>query len=130
MLGKKLGSMKKLARKVRSFRNGEPETSHSECLLRYHDDDGGSSPSATTSPRTGTFAVYVGEDRQRFMVPTSYLNHPLFKMMLEKAYNEFGFNQRNGLVVPCSVAAFREVMSVVGCCNGRFDFGELVEEFI
>ncbi|XP_073317323.1 auxin-responsive protein SAUR22-like [Primulina huaijiensis] len=123
--------MKRLAKKVRSFRNaGEPESSHSECLLRYNV-DGGSSPTATTSPSTtGTFAVYVGEDRQRFMVPTSYLNHPLFKMMLEKAYNEFGFDQRNGLVVPCSVATFREVMSVVGCCNGRFDLGELVEEFI
>ncbi|XP_073151931.1 protein SMALL AUXIN UP-REGULATED RNA 12 [Henckelia pumila] len=112
--------MKKLANKVRSFRNaGEP--SHSECLLRY--DDGGSSS-------TGTFPVYVGEDRQRFMVPTSYLNHPLFKMMLEKAYNEFGFDQRNGLVVPCSVAAFREAMTVAGCCNGRFHLGELVDEFI
>ncbi|XP_073062012.1 auxin-responsive protein SAUR23-like [Primulina eburnea] len=130
MLGKKLGSMKKLAKKVRSFRNGEPvETSHSVCLLRYT--DGGSSPTAAaTRPTTGTFAAYVGEDRQRFMVPTSYLKHPLFKMMLEKAYNEFGFDQRNGLVVPCSVAAFQEVMSVVRCCNGRFDFGELVEEFV
>ncbi|KAL7204144.1 hypothetical protein ACSBR2_017248 [Camellia fascicularis] len=34
-------------------------------------------------------------------------------MLLEKAYDEFGFEQRDGLVVPCSVAAFQEVVSAV-----------------
>ncbi|KAI3472094.1 hypothetical protein Pfo_029382 [Paulownia fortunei] len=127
MLGKKLDSMKKLAKKVRAIGNANTEPSYYECLLR--DNEGGSSPTTTTTP-TGTFPVYVGEHRQRFVVPTSYLSHPLFKIVLEKAYNEFGFDQRNGLVVPCSVAAFQEVISAVECCNGKFDFGDLVEEFI
>ncbi|KAK4392058.1 Auxin-responsive protein SAUR50 [Sesamum angolense] len=126
MLGKKLGSMKKLAKKVKVIGNANRDPSPHECLLR--DNDGGAS-SPTTTP-TGTFVVYVGDDRQRFVVPTGYLSHPLFKILLEKAYNEFGFNQRNGLVVPCSVAAFQEVVSAVECCNGKFDFGDLVEEFI
>ncbi|KAG8376741.1 hypothetical protein BUALT_Bualt09G0095300 [Buddleja alternifolia] len=124
MLGKKLGSMKKLAKKVKSISNvnSEPSSDHYEGLL-VRDSEEGSTP-------TGMFAVYVGEDRQRFVVPTSYLSHPLFKIMLEKAYNEFGFDQRNGLVLPCSVVAFQEVVHAVECCNGRFDFGELVEEFL
>ncbi|XP_028108995.1 auxin-responsive protein SAUR21-like [Camellia sinensis] len=69
----------------------------------------------TASPGTptGHFAVYVGEERQRFVVPTGFLSHPLFKMLLDKAYDEFGFQQRDGLVVPCSVAAFQEVVSAV-----------------
>ncbi|KAL7174415.1 hypothetical protein ACSBR2_033636 [Camellia fascicularis] len=69
----------------------------------------------TASPRTptGHFAVYVGEERRRFVVPTGFLSHPLFKMLLEKAYDEFGFEQRDGLVVPCSMAAFQEVVSAV-----------------
>ncbi|GMP49689.1 hypothetical protein CsSME_00016596 [Camellia sinensis var. sinensis] len=72
-------------------------------------------PPQTASPGTptGHFAVYVGEERWRFMVPTRFLFHPLFKMLLEKAYDKFGFKQRDGLVVPCSVAAFQEVMSAI-----------------
>ncbi|KAI5664710.1 hypothetical protein M9H77_24033 [Catharanthus roseus] len=108
MLGKKIGSMKKLAKRAKSIRtNGGCGQEHSqyECLLRDNEENG-TSPSTTPN---GTFAVYVGEERQRFVVPTVYLSHPLFKMLLEKAYNEFGFNQKSGLVVPCSVATFQEV---------------------
>ncbi|KAI8550044.1 hypothetical protein RHMOL_Rhmol06G0073700 [Rhododendron molle] len=47
-----------------------------------------------------------------------------------KAYNEFGFEQMNGLLVPCSVDAFPEVVSAVEFSHGRFDFGKFVEEFI
>ncbi|KAL8039755.1 hypothetical protein ABFX02_10G057100 [Erythranthe guttata] len=121
MLGKKLGSMKKLAKKV-NMQPRQPRP-HYECLLG----DGGTA--MTTTP-TGTFPVYVGERRERFVVPTSYLSHPLFKILLEKAYDEFGFDQRNGLVVPCSVVAFQEVICAVECCNRKFDFGKLVEEFL
>ncbi|CAI9760844.1 unnamed protein product [Fraxinus pennsylvanica] len=128
MLGKKLGSVKKLAKKVKVIGNANRQLSEKyERLLR--DNKVGASPTATTAP-TGTFAVYVGEDRQKFVVPTAYLSHPLFKILLEKAYNEFGFRQSNGLVVPCSVNVFQEVTSAVECCNGKFDFGDRVEEFI
>ncbi|KAL7256466.1 hypothetical protein ACSBR1_010399 [Camellia fascicularis] len=50
-------------------------------------------PSQTASPGTptGHFAVYVGEERRRFVVPTGFPSHPLFKMLLKKAYDEFGF---------------------------------------
>ncbi|KAF4402905.1 hypothetical protein G4B88_010357 [Cannabis sativa] len=40
-------------------------------------------------------------------------------MLLEKAYEEFGFQQRNGLVVPCSVSSFREVVNAVQCSNDQ-----------
>ncbi|KAL7133591.1 hypothetical protein ABFS83_12G151300 [Erythranthe nasuta] len=133
LLGKKLGSMKKLAKKVKIIGNADIEQpSYNECLLiRDYEDEGGptTAGAAATTP-TGTFVVYVGEDRQRFVLPTGYLSHPLIKILLEKASNEFGFDQRNGLVFPCSVGAFQEVISAVECCHGRFDFGALVEEFI
>ncbi|CAM8995602.1 unnamed protein product [Rhodiola kirilowii] len=83
-----------------------------------------------SSTPTGYFAVYVGEERRRFVVRTSFLSHPLFKMLLEKASDEFGFQQSNGLVVPCSVSAFQEVINSVECCNGKFEFGNLVDEFL
>ncbi|KAL8505109.1 hypothetical protein ACS0TY_016350 [Phlomoides rotata] len=128
MLGKKLGSMKKLAKKVKVADRGR---SHYECLLKDGEEGviATTASSATTTP-TGTFVVYVGEERQRFVVPTGYLSHPLFKIVLEKVYNEYGFDQRNGLVVPCSVIIFQEVISAVECCNGKFDFGEFVQEFL
>ncbi|CAL5387391.1 unnamed protein product [Camellia sinensis] len=113
MLGKKISSVKKLAKKVKVRSN--PNPSQKECLLQTkcddHEEEGSSSPPQTASPGTptGHFAVYAGEERRRFVVPTGFLSHPLFKMLLEKAYDEFGFEQRDGLVVPCSVAAFQEV---------------------
>ncbi|KAA8518563.1 hypothetical protein F0562_016037 [Nyssa sinensis] len=119
MLGKKMGSVKKLAKKVKVTGREDGQPSHYEYLLRDCEDQG-SSPSAKTP--TGFLAIYVGEERERFVVPTGYLSHPLFKMLLEKAYNEFGFEQRSGLVVPCSVSTFQEVVSAVECCNGKFDF--------
>ncbi|CAN4121337.1 unnamed protein product [Withania somnifera] len=145
MLGNKFGSMKKLAKKAKVIRTTtsansihHDQTQHLEYLLvKDHDHDhddqdhqGASPTSAKSSKKIGTFAVYVGEERERFAVPTSYLSHPLFKILLEKTYNEFGFEQTNRLVVPCSVAAFQEVVNAVECCNGKFDFGDLVEEFL
>lgn len=116
--------MKKLAKKVKVVGNAERKQMYYECLIKEEQEGG-----ATTTP-TGTFVVYVGEERQRFVVPTGYLSHPLFKIVLQKAYNEFGFDQRNGLVLPCSVNIFQEVVSAVECCNGKFDFGEFVQEFL
>ncbi|KAL0338653.1 UNVERIFIED_CONTAM: Auxin-responsive protein SAUR50 [Sesamum angustifolium] len=107
--------MKKLARKVKSMggsTGGRPR----------HKPISGDNEGSPTTP-TGTFPVYVGEKRQRFVVPMSYLSHPLFKIMLGKAYDEFGFEQRNGLAVPCSVTAFLEVISAVECCNGDLILG-------
>ncbi|KAL3716050.1 auxin-responsive protein SAUR50 [Eucalyptus grandis] len=131
IMGKKIVSLKKLAKRAKERAlSADQDHQSQEVLLRerYSGECLPSSPSLTTP--TGCFAVYVGEERQRFLVPTEFLCHPLFKMLLEKARKEFGFEQRNGLTVPCSVPAFREVLNAVECCNGKFEFGELVEEFV
>ncbi|KAJ4705281.1 Auxin-responsive protein [Melia azedarach] len=132
MLGKKMGSFKKLAKKVKVIggRRGEGDScnkkqSYKQCLLEENED---MAPMATTP--TGFFAIYVGEEQERFVVPTGFLSHPLFKMLLEKSYNEFGFEQKDRLVVPCSVSAFQEIVNAVECSNRRFEFGKLVEELV
>ncbi|KAH1090316.1 hypothetical protein J1N35_017573 [Gossypium stocksii] len=127
MLGKKIGSLKKLAKKVKSMRGGDGEESKYEWLLREFEEM--TSPTTASTP-SGSFALYVGENEERFVVPTNFLSHPLFKMLLEKSYNEYGFQQRDKLVVPCSVSTFQEVVNAVECCNGKFDFGKQVEEFL
>ncbi|WZZ23838.1 hypothetical protein YC2023_007239 [Brassica napus] len=65
------------------------------------------SPSSTTAsglvPK-GHVAVYVGErtEKTRFVVPISYLNHPLFREFLNRAEEEFGFHHpMGGLTIPC-----------------------------
>ncbi|KAI4348948.1 hypothetical protein L6164_009608 [Bauhinia variegata] len=122
MLGKKMVSLKKLAKKVKSAGR---EPGYREYLLKGHEEE---TPSNTTP--TGFFAIYVGEERQRYVVPTSYLSHPLFKILLEKAYDEFGFDQKNGLVVPCTVSTFQEVVNAIECSNGQFDLGQIFEELV
>ncbi|KAK9270647.1 hypothetical protein L1049_026229 [Liquidambar formosana] len=61
----------------------------------------------------GYFAVYVGEtQKQRFVIPISFLNHPSFLDLLSQAEEEFGFDHpMGGLTIPCRVATFIELTS-------------------
>ena len=61
----------------------------------------------------GHIAVYVGEfQRKRFVVPISYLNHPSFLDLLNRAEEEFGFNHpMGGLTIPCKEDAFINLTS-------------------
>lgn len=62
----------------------------------------------------GHLAVYVGENVQknRFVVPVSYLNHPLFQDLLRSSEEEYGFDHpMGGLTIPCSEKAFKNVTS-------------------
>ncbi|XP_066351138.1 auxin-induced protein 15A-like [Miscanthus floridulus] len=53
----------------------------------------------------GHFAVYVGEARARFVVPTAYLKQPSFVALLESAEEDyFGLDHHchpGGLAIPC-----------------------------
>ncbi|XP_065866461.1 auxin-responsive protein SAUR21-like [Euphorbia lathyris] len=61
----------------------------------------------------GHIAVYVGElERKRFVVPISYVNHPLFMELLNRAEEEFGFNHPMGaLTIPCQEHLFIHLTS-------------------
>ncbi|WKA10273.1 hypothetical protein VitviT2T_027852 [Vitis vinifera] len=50
----------------------------------------------------GHFAVYVGENRTRYIVPISFLTRPEFQSLLQQAEEEFGFDHEMGLTIPCS----------------------------
>ncbi|KAL7609943.1 auxin-responsive protein SAUR15 [Lactuca sativa] len=124
MMGKKIRSFRKLAMKIKvKGVSSNHESQNQEHLLGTY----GENDCKPSTPR-GFFVLYVGEERKRFVIPTRYLSHPLFKMLLEKAHNDE--YQKNGLMVPCSVANFREVVNKVNCSNGMFDLGNLVEQLI
>ncbi|EYU37887.1 hypothetical protein MIMGU_mgv1a022037mg [Erythranthe guttata] len=61
----------------------------------------------------GHFAVYVGQnEKKRFVVPLSYLNHPSFQELLCQAEEEFGFHHpMGGLTIPCSEDLFVDLTS-------------------
>ncbi|XP_062227733.1 auxin-induced protein 6B-like [Phragmites australis] len=58
----------------------------------------------------GYFAVYVGEESRRFVVPTGYLREPAFRDLMERAADEFGFEQAGGLRVPCAEEDFEDLV--------------------
>ena len=59
----------------------------------------------------GCFSVYVGPERQRFVIKTKCLNHPLFKLLLEDAEMEYGYNCEGPLLIPCEVDLFYKVLA-------------------
>ncbi|XP_047329921.1 auxin-induced protein X15-like [Impatiens glandulifera] len=65
----------------------------------------------------GHVAVYVGEsERKRYVVPVSYLNHPLFQDLLGKAEEEFGFDHpMGGLTIPCREEEFIHMTCSLNC---------------
>ncbi|KAL8060262.1 hypothetical protein ABFX02_02G013300 [Erythranthe guttata] len=61
----------------------------------------------------GHLAVYVGQnEKKRFVIPLSYLNHPSFQELLSHAEEEFGFHHpTGGLTIPCSEDLFVDLTS-------------------
>jgi len=64
----------------------------------------------------GYFAVYVGEENKRFLIPVSFLNEFSFQELLSQAEGEFGYcHPMGGLTIPCKEDVFLHTTS---CLNG------------
>ncbi|KAF9687963.1 hypothetical protein SADUNF_Sadunf02G0147900 [Salix dunnii] len=63
----------------------------------------------------GCLAIKVGqgEEQQRFVVPVIYFNHPLFIQLLKEAEEEYGFDQKGTITIPCHVEEFRYVQGMI-----------------
>lgn len=64
----------------------------------------------------GCVAVYVGsegEKPQRFVIPVVYVNHPLFEKFLKEAEEEYGFEQKGTITIPCHVSDFQYVQCLI-----------------
>lgn len=77
------------------------------------DEESCQSPEPPPDVPKGFLAVYVGPELRRFIIPTSYLSHSLFKMLLEKAAEEFGFDQSGGLTIPCEIETFKYLLKCI-----------------
>ncbi|XP_073147448.1 protein SMALL AUXIN UP-REGULATED RNA 54-like [Henckelia pumila] len=74
------------------------------------DEDSCHSPEPPPDVPKGYLAVYVGMELRRFIIPTSYLGDPLFKVLLEKVEEEFGFDHSGGLTIPCEIETFKYLL--------------------
>ncbi|KAF7066468.1 hypothetical protein CFC21_072453 [Triticum aestivum] len=70
-------------------------------------------PARNSKPVEGCFSVYVGAGRQRFMVRTECVNHPLFRALLEEAEEVFGYADAGPLELPCNAEAFARVLQQI-----------------
>lgn len=64
----------------------------------------------------GCLAVRVGEaggDQQKFVVPVIWFNHPLFVQLLKQAEDEYGFEQKGTITIPCNVQHFRTIIGLI-----------------
>eukprot|EP01018_Ginkgo_biloba_P019959 Gb_12164 [translate_table: standard] len=78
----------------------------------------------------GHIPVYVGSERSRFVIPTTYLSHPLFRALLQKAEDEFGFDHPLGLTLPCDDVAFEYLTSLLQSKDPilmKLDLDELID---
>jgi len=58
----------------------------------------------------GFVLVYVGLERHRFAIPVRFLNFPVFAGLLDVTEEEFGLWGNGGLVLPCHVDFFTEIV--------------------
>ncbi|XP_055814977.1 auxin-responsive protein SAUR32-like [Solanum dulcamara] len=64
----------------------------------------------------GYLAIKVGqaeEEQERFIVPVSYFNHPLFIQLLKEAEEVYGFHHKGTITIPCQVEQFRSVQGKI-----------------
>ncbi|KAK9134787.1 hypothetical protein Syun_014117 [Stephania yunnanensis] len=67
----------------------------------------------------GHFALYVGSEETRFVVPTSYLKNPVLQELLDKAAEEYGFDNHDRIVLPCEASNFEKLMKSDTLCNSH-----------
>ncbi|EOA31748.1 hypothetical protein CARUB_v10014976mg [Capsella rubella] len=75
--------------------------------MRNQDDDG-----LPQDVPKGHFPVYVGQNRSRYIVPISWLDHSEFQTLLQLAEEEYGFDHDMGITLPCDEVFFRSLISM------------------
>ncbi|KAK4716662.1 hypothetical protein R3W88_015000 [Solanum pinnatisectum] len=124
---KKVHMITKIVRLKQVVKRWKDNSIRPRSVLSYSssDSDEPAQPDSNSRRRTpsGSLAVYVGVDeneRRRFVIPTRFLNLPVFISLLDKAEEEFGFQPTGGLVLPCEVELFSEILRLLEIDEQRF----------
>ncbi|XP_075643640.1 auxin-responsive protein SAUR71-like [Castanea sativa] len=73
----------------------------------------GSSKSSSSVVPEGHVPVYVGDEMERFVISAELLNHPVFVNLLNKSAQEYGYDQKGALRIPCHVLVFERVLEAL-----------------
>ncbi|KAE8699112.1 Auxin-responsive protein SAUR41 [Hibiscus syriacus] len=84
---------------------------------------------APRSVTQGHVPVYVGEEMERFVVNAELLNHPVFVGLLNKSAQEYGYEQKGVLHIPCRVLVFERVMEALRLGVESSDLQDLLRSF-
>lgn len=72
----------------------------------------------------------VGEEMERFVVSAESLNHPLFAELLRHSAQEYGYDQKGVLRIPCPAGIFRSILDILrrtdGAAGVADDLGDLL----
>ncbi|KAK7257067.1 hypothetical protein RIF29_30769 [Crotalaria pallida] len=68
---------------------------------------------STNKVPEGHIPVYVGEEMERFVVSAELLNHPVFVNLLNQSAQEYGYEQKGVLRIPCHVIVFQRVLDAL-----------------
>ncbi|KAF1899222.1 hypothetical protein Lal_00019346 [Lupinus albus] len=74
----------------------------------------------------GHFPVYVGEEMERFVVSAEVLNHPVFEKLLNQSAQEYGYEQKGVLRIPCHVIVFERVLEALRLGLDSRDLHDLI----
>ncbi|XP_020081959.1 auxin-induced protein 15A-like [Ananas comosus] len=61
----------------------------------------------------GHMVVYVGNEHKRFVIRVTYLHHPLFQALLDRAEEEYDFSPDSKLCIPCEEDLFLSILHCV-----------------
>ncbi|KAK1397791.1 Auxin-responsive protein SAUR41 [Heracleum sosnowskyi] len=75
----------------------------------------------------GHLPVYVGEEMERFIVSAELLNHPIFIQLLNKSAQEYGYEQKGVLRIPCDVVDFEKVLEAMKVGEVSIDVQDLID---
>ncbi|GKV36178.1 hypothetical protein SLEP1_g44338 [Rubroshorea leprosula] len=84
---------------------------------------------ARRSVPQGHVPVYVGDEMERFVVSAELLNHPVFIGLLNKSAQEYGYEQKGVLHIPCHVLVFERVMEALRLGVESRDLQDLLGSF-
>ncbi|CAN4084754.1 unnamed protein product [Withania somnifera] len=128
---KKVNMITQIVRLKQVVKRWKSKSLKRRCVLSCSSSDSDDSASSSSNRRTpvGSLAVYVGPERCRFVIPTRFLNLPVFISLLDKAEEEFGYRSTGGLVLLCEVDYFSEILGLLNRDEERF--GHLgLDEFV
>ncbi|WOG99894.1 hypothetical protein DCAR_0519250 [Daucus carota subsp. sativus] len=74
----------------------------------------------------GHLPVYVGDEMERFIVSAELINHPIFIQLLNKSAQEYGYEQKGVLRIPCDVVDFEKVLQALKLGEISIDVQDLI----